>query len=131
MPTWLPEAHIVGTLTWGVGLLWCALRLPREDPSHDRRGRAAYRFFAAPGAFLSFYTGVWMLHQNPALLQERSLHLKLVLVFSLFAVDHLCMRGVHGERAVSSWRRRLLQGATVVGFGGAAALGALAMGGTA
>ncbi|MFN3202531.1 MAG: CopD family protein [Bradymonadia bacterium] len=94
---WVRAVHIFSLLLWAGGLV-ALTRMLALSPGDQVKtlGRRLYLRLAAPGAFFVFLTGIWMLHQQQALLRQPFMHAKLGLVGGLFVIDHLAMRGLKG-----------------------------------
>ena len=120
----LHAAHLAGVAAWGGALLlitflvWRRARRRAPGLGHERR---LYRYLAAPGFLAVALTGVWAIHQEPALLKEASTQVKLGLVTLLMVVDHLTLRCA--DQPLSPPRRYAVLHVVAVGlFVGAAAL---------
>ena len=122
---WLKAVHVIGVVTWAGGLfaltrlLWCHGRGDSPPLGSERllsTERSLYRTVCAPGLFLTLFTGIFLLHQQPALLEQPWMHVKLTAVLLLFVVDHLCMRGPRllSEGRASGRRFAILHGLTLV-----------------
>ncbi len=89
MNDWLNTIHLLGLILWGGTLLGIVHRsgagLSQQDASNMlHRG-------ALPGAFLCFFTGVWLTHEDPQLLRQWVFHIKLGCIVGLMAMHTLCV----------------------------------------
>ena len=125
MLLWIKAAHVLGVLLWAGGLLGLTRLLYAHGsgetpaPGGERlvaAERALYRTVCAPGLLLTLFTGIWMLHEQPALLKQPFMHIKLTAVALLFVVDHMAMRGPRklAEGRAGGRRYGFLHGATLL-----------------
>jgi uncharacterized membrane protein len=98
---WLVPGHLLGMLLWGGGLLAIARRAHRGgEHAQPKAMTGLYRQAVMPGAFLTFFTGIWLLHQQPKLLYLWVFDAKLLGVVGLMVADALCAhRFVRNDRS--------------------------------
>ena len=103
--TWVRAIHIAGVVAWIGGLAVLTALLARHaaaratiaapvTEARTARERKLYRWLVAPSLFVALFTGIWLLHHQPALLEQPFVHAKLVVVALLLVVDHGAMRGI-------------------------------------
>jgi putative membrane protein len=99
---WVKAFHIMSVVTWFAALFY----LPRlfvyhamsDDEISNARfkimERKLYRGIMTPSAIIALVLGIWLMSYYPieALLSMSWLHVKLALVFTLFAYHGLCGR---------------------------------------
>ena len=85
--------HTATCLAWGAVLCVLAINRPRDAHSNGRRLRSRiYRYLSVPLLFLTAVSGVWILHKEPALLENKSVMIRACLFAGLTACDFLVQR---------------------------------------
>ncbi len=101
MIPWLRAGHFLGLILWGGGLLTLTAGLraragrSHQDAAEADTARRIYNTVCGPGAFLTLFTGIGLLHSQQPLLKQPWLHGKLLLVAGLFVIDQLTRRALH------------------------------------
>ncbi len=94
---WALVAHVIGIIYWIGGLIMAAeilVRLSKQDPAEAHSELAEFenkllKKFVHPGAAITVLAGIGILLADPEYLRQTWLHIKLVLVVMLIAVDLL------------------------------------------
>lgn len=88
--------HLVAVISWMCGLLYgyrllVYLRENRDDPAKKAllvmMSQKLYRLITMPAMGVAFVGGIGMLSLNPAIFQQKWIHLKLLLVLGLLATS--------------------------------------------
>jgi len=115
---WLSTGHLLGLLVWGGSCLGIIQRSVTQSP--ENRLKDIHLFGAVPGAFLFFFTGVWMAHEEPQMLREWLFHIKLLSIAGLMIVHGLCVHrfldqvNPQGQRPIFFITATLLAGCIVL-----------------
>lgn len=105
---WIKGWHIIGVVCWFAALFY----LPRlfvyhaqstDKLSHERfviMERRLYRGIMWPSGIATTGLGLWMLHLNPGLLQQKWMHIKLGLILLLWIYHLFC--GYYRKRLIET-----------------------------
>lgn len=104
---WALVAHIIGIIYWVGGLIAAAHILMRLDKESAPEARAALEDFenkllkriVHPGAAITVLAGIGILIADPEYLPQTWLHIKLVLVVMLIAIDLLMTARFRAQQA--------------------------------
>ncbi|HLU51650.1 MAG TPA: CopD family protein [Flavobacteriaceae bacterium] len=102
--TYLKALHIIFMVTWFAGLFYMVRlfiyqieALEKPEPEKTILGnqlklmaRRLWNIITVPGSILTLTFGLWMLIENPALLKQPWMHIKLTFVVVLFAYMFKC-----------------------------------------
>ena len=88
---WIEAFHIIFMVTWFSGLFYLPRLFVYHTLANDEISIARFKIMerklyygiATPGAVLTLFMGLWMLHLVPAYMHMMWLHVKLSLVFLL------------------------------------------------
>ncbi len=96
MNDWLSTIHLLGLILWGGSLLG----ISRHGEVVDAIGRLKTMHVrgAIPGAFIYFFTGVWLTHEEPKVLLDTLFRIRLMTAGGLMVMHTLCVhRFIHGH----------------------------------
>lgn len=96
---WLKALHIIFMISWFAGLFYLPrifvnLAMTKDDATYQHllmMANKLYRFIS-PFSLFTLVFGVWMMIENSGLMKLWWMHLKLTLVFTLFAYHGICGR---------------------------------------
>lgn len=101
---WIKALHVIAVMAWMAGMLYLPrlfvyhVAAPVGSPMSETfkiMERRLLRAIINPAMVASLGFGLWLLHLNPALLQEPWMHAKLTLVIGMIGL-HVCF---------ARWRR--------------------------
>lgn len=98
---WLKALHVIAVISWMAALLY----LPRLFVYHTGAAKGGElsetlktmerrlgRYIMTPAMLASFVTGIWMLYENPGLLEMPYMHVKLTAIVALTAMHGILLR---------------------------------------